>query len=62
MSTEKNSRTRKSGNSKTPIEGQMPSDNVGRDVNDGDQVINLLTGGSNEPGFTTRIMTSTGTH
>lgn len=62
MSSEKNPHTRKSGNSKTPIEVQTPSDNVGREGNDGSQVISQLTGGSNEPGSTTRISASAGTH
>lgn len=61
MASDKHSRTRKSGNSKTPIEGQLPSDNVRTDGSDGNQVISLLTGGSNEPGSTTRNVSTNGT-
>lgn len=61
MASDKNTRTRKSGNSKTPIEGQLPSDNIGAEGHDGSQVISLLTGGSKEAGSTTLIDTNTGT-
>lgn len=61
MATDKSSRTRKSGNSKTPIESQTPSDLVGIEGSDGTQVINLLTGGSLEPGSTTQVITSSST-
>ena len=62
MASDKNSRTRKSGNSKTPIEGQLPSDTLGVEGNEGTQVLSLLTGGSKEPGLSTRTQPSVGTH
>lgn len=62
MASDKISRTRKTGNSKTPIEGQLPSDNPGIEGNKGNQVLSLLTGSSKEPGLSTQSQPTVGTH
>lgn len=58
MSTDKSSRTRKPSNSKSNIDNATPSDSTGVEGTEGTQVFSLLTGGSNEPGSTTRSMSS----
>lgn len=60
MSSEKTARTRKSGNSKAPTEGQLPSDINQPEGSEVTQILSLLTGGSNEPGATTRTSARSG--
>lgn len=57
MLTDKSSRIRKPGNTRSNNETPAPSDPTGIEGGEGTQVLNILTGGSNEPGFTTRSMT-----
>lgn len=54
MATDKSSRTRKPGNSRSNNDTPIPSDPAGIKGSDRTQVLSLLTGGSNEPGSTTR--------
>ena len=60
MSTDKSSRTRKPGTSRSINENPLPSDPTGTDGNERTQVLSLLTGGSNEPGATTRTSARSG--
>lgn len=60
MATDKSSRTRKPGNSRSNNDTPLPRDPAGIEGNDGSQVLSLLTGGSNEPGSTTRSMSDIG--
>lgn len=60
MATDKSSRTRKPGNSKASADIPIPNEPSGIEGNDRSQVMSLLTGGSTEPGSTTRNLLDDG--